>query len=82
MTFQIKSNVVDIIPVGINFAILIARVSTGQTKSLKEWSDQAEMFRIGFFGPDNPKKLFSDFLVEKNFVENFVKREKFEISGF
>ena len=34
------------------------RVSTGQTKSLKEWSDQAEKFRIGFFVPDNPKKTF------------------------
>ena len=29
-----------------------------------------------------PKNFFSENLVEENFVENFTKREKFEILGF
>ena len=54
----------------------INRVSTGPTKSLKEWSDLAETFRIGFFGPENHKQLFIENFGRGNFCRKFYKKGK------
>ena len=61
---------------------LIARVGSRDKKSRSRSPIELKLSESTSLALKTPKKLLSEILVEKNFVENFVKREKFEISGF